>query len=364
MFTNLRIAAIAGLILALVTMSCGLFAPDANDIRSDAQQTATINAALTQAQIIIYGSATPTVPGGPTATATDGPFLSIVTDVPTNAPTNTNLPNTATATNTPTPTATLNPTFTPLATMTMMSAFNPTASSADNATVSAPNAPANVADCPTDAEMQAAFGFTARGIKPVNTSVKSEGENCKWTLQAVGVYTFTDVPFVRGWQLTVTHSDESIWVYYGDGVKRDIKGATFRYMAGYDPNHWVWDAEDLMAHEFNFGESQGRNPQYVTRNGNLNAPRWHDYDGSSCPTNVVQLAGIVGGSYKQWTWKDWDGGAHLFNASPNQYILLTAAEFTGADAHLDYWNGQQNAADQLNNWNSLALNSASFHCHP
>lgn len=258
------------------------------------------------------------------------------------------------------PTVTLNPTNT------LAVIYSPTVvvNALPTLAVSAPDQPSAVEKCPTDAEMQAAFGFTARGIKPVNTSVKSEGENCKWTLQAVGVYTFTDVPFVHGWQLSVAHPDESIWVYYGDGIKRDIKGATFRYMAGYDPNHWVWDAEDLMAHEFNFGDSQGRDPQYVTRNGNLNAPRWLDYDGTSCPANVVQLAGIVGGSYNQWTWRDRTGGAHLFNASPNQYILLTAAEFAGADAYLDYWNGQQNAADQLNNWNSLALNSASFHCHP
>lgn len=326
-----------------------------------------VDAAYTQAAAINNGQTATAVvnnalsAGGPTATSTLEPHEVIETNIALTFAAQTGIPtNTPTSTLQPSPTATLNPTIT------LAVIYSPTVvvNAPPTLAVSAPAQPSAVEQCPTDAEMQAAFGFTARNIKPVNTSVKSEGENCKWTLQAVGVYTFTDVPFLVNWQITDTWPDETIHVYYGDGVKRDFKGATFRYMPGYDKNHWVWDPEDLMAHEFNFGASQGRDPQYVTRNGNLNAPRWLDYDGTSCPANVVQLAGIVGGSYKQWTWRDWTGRAHVFNASPNQYILLTAAEFDGADAHLDYWNGQTSAADQLNNWNSLALNSASFHCHP
>lgn len=232
-----------------------------------------------------------------------------------------------------------------------------------------PPVSASVQPCLTDGQMQDAFGFTDRGIKPVNTSVKSEGENCKWTLQAVGVYTFKDVPFVKGWELTAALPDQSVRAYYGDGVKRDIMGATFRQLSGYDPNHWVQNADRLLAHEFNFGWSQGRDPHYLTINGNLTTSLWNNYDGKSCPTNTVQVAGLVGGEPNYWNAPTWPGGAWVFavprvNNNPSTFLLLTAAEVPGTlDTHIDYWNSSTGKADVLDNWQSMSLADASYHCH-
>jgi hypothetical protein len=216
--------------------------------------------------------------------------------------------------------------------------------------------------CPTDAEMQRAFGFDTKGIKPVFTG--TESEPAKWTLQAAGVGVFKEVPFLKDWQLTVTLPDGTVEVWKGDGKKRDITGATLRYVPTYPDNHWVRDDKDLLAHEFNFGWGQGRDPRYITRNGNLDVPEWQDYDGSTCPVNTVQTAALVGGSYKNWTEPDWDGGAWVFKAELNQYYLLTASQVPAHNSWIDYWNGQKKAADKLINWATLALNEASFHCHP
>jgi len=215
---------------------------------------------------------------------------------------------------------------------------------------------------PTDAEMQKAFGFDRRGIKPVFTG--TETDNAKWTLQAVEDHVFTQVPFPKDWQLTITKPDGTVEVYYGDGQPRDIMGATFRHLPSYDANYWVRDPKDLIAHEFNFGWAQGRDPRYVTLNGNLDVPEWQDFDGSTCPVNVVQTAGLAGGSYKNWTKPDWEGGAWTFKGETNQFYLLTASQVPGNESWIDYWNGQKGAVDKLTNWASLALNEASFHCHP
>lgn len=295
------------------------------------------------------GTTTPTAtPGVPYFTATP---LPTGTPVPTADPTI--IPPTAippTAVPTSTPTATLAPTPAP--------------------TVTLPVPPLVRAACPTDGEMQALFGFDrpTETLKPVFTGVRSEGELCKWTLQAVEDHVFKSVPFLNDWQLTVTDVDGNVIVYYGDGVSRDIMGASFRYMPAYESTHWVWDPDRLMAHEFNYGYGQGRNPRYITFNGNLSVRLWNDYDGSYCPTNTVQISGLVGGEPAFWTPPDWSGGAWVYKTLPRDpmgptvFHILTAAVVNDADSWIDYWSPA--GAAKLIDWEAFALSEASFHCHP
>lgn len=209
--------------------------------------------------------------------------------------------------------------------------------------------------CPTDGDMQKAFGFDARGIKPVNTS--TESDLCKWTLQAVSPYVFEKVPFLADWQLTVTLNDkyETVAVYYGDGISRDIKGATLAYLPAYPKDHWRWNANELMSHEFHYGFIE--TPYYVTVNGNTDADKWLGYTGASCPANTTQTAGLVGGSSFNWTAPDWSGGAWVFKSKT--YITLWAPWAETYNAWIDYDNG-----GKLEHYETLGLINASLHCEP
>ena len=132
-------------------------------------------------------------------------------------------------------------------------------------------------------------------------------------------------------------------------------------------DHWVWDEESLLAHEFNFGWAQGRDPKYVTQPGNFAVTGWNDYEGKTCPETTVQVAALVGGEPAYWQDPDWEGGAWVYEVlregdDPIAYHVLTASRVPGAEIWIDYWNGQTGQADKLTNWEMLALSEASFTC--
>jgi len=411
MFTKKRTrnVAIAISILVMVSISCGLFAPDANDIRSDAQQTATINAALTQAQIIVYGSPTPTVPGGPTATATDGPFISIVTDVPTNA--NTRLPFTPTATSTPTNTPP--PTFTPVVAVTYT--LTPQATStvvhaSDEETVreaviegcalGAPSvhigavtiecggnvlpapasytaAPANVTPngtdsdtCLTNAQLTAAHGWSNNYVKPLKNGLGVLWEGCgEWVTQAVGIGVYWQ-PFLADFEYTVTEANGKVSVNKGPHKGMWVWGATIRQLKTYTTPDQAWVHNDvtLMAREFNYGFRQ--DPRYGTVPGiniNLRGLWVQPKLDATCPTNTVMAAAILGGdepSYWTAPKADEPWGAGVFNSKGKGFHHLT---HPGGSGWFDVWTAANGAisvyADDAGLLETLNFEEASWHCN-
>lgn len=85
--------------------------------------------------------------------------------------------------------------------------------------------------------------------------------------------------------------------------------------------------------------------------------------GKVCPSSTEEVAALVGGSANMWTPPDWSGGAWVFR-SGGEFINLTVPTIEGFNTWVDYWNGSKGAPDKLNPGQSLALNEASFHCHP
>lgn len=137
--------------------------------------------------------------------------------------------------------------------------------------------------CPTDAQMQDAHGFTARGIKPVATGGGLAWEGCKWQIQAVG-FASIDIPFLPDWEYTVTLDDshQTVAVFYGEpNLTRKIFGASIRYRPFYNTadNNWVnrpcdrptaTDQGGLLAREFQFGVAPPRGTlTYQTVPGNI-----------------------------------------------------------------------------------------------
>lgn len=402
MFTkNKRNIAIAISILVMVSMACSLFAPDANDITNDAKQTATINAAMTNASIIVYGSSTPTAINGPTQTATDGPFLSIVTDAPaqtataifTPTKTVTPLPNTPVYTNTPRPilpTATVVPTssngqsvyddvvnlcaagvpYVKVGAIVVPCNGNvlPRTSGTDTVTDAAyelPDLSGMSTDCPTNGEMFAAHGWDTNGVKAVKDGINVEWEGCgKWQVQAVGIGTFR-LHMLEGYQYTVTRANGVVTVYYGDGSWITVWGSTVRYLPSFTSKDqsWVHDAMVLMIREFNYGYSM--DPRYGTVNGNLNIPEWTqpDVEHQKCPTDVYQAAAMLGGDdYRYWTEPDWSGGAWVFLSKGKGFHHFT---HPGA-GYFDVWTADQGHisvyADDAEIFERLNFEEGSFHC--
>jgi hypothetical protein len=217
-------------------------------------------------------------------------------------------------------------------------------------------------NCPTDAQMQDAHGFTARGIKPVFTGGGIAWEGCKWTLQAYGGGKFTDVPLLPDWQYTLTKLDGTVAVYYGaPGFRMDILGATFRYRPFYNTpdNKWVSDPCELLRREVAFG--QGRNPAYNTENGNVSctfvpssAPAT-----TSCLKDATDAASKIGGDARYWTLPDWGGGAWVFK-NKNTFYTLRYPGF----GRLDVWiEGPVSVTSaNANVLEGKKFDEASFHC--
>lgn len=400
-----RIAATAFIVLALVTMSCGLFTPDANDITTDAKETATINAALTQAQIIVYGSATPTVPGGPTATATDGPFISIVTDAPAQTATAIFTPTktvTSTATNIP-PTNTsvaVTYTLTPKATSTVVHASDEQSvrdAIIEGCALGAPSvhvgavtiecggtilpapssytaAPANVTPsgtdsdaCLTNAQLIEAHGWPTNGVKPLKNGLGVLWEGCgEWVVQANGIGVYWQ-PFLDNFEYTVTEADGTVSVNKGPHKGMWVWGATIRQLKTFTSHDqaWVHDDVTLMAREFNYGFRQ--DPRYGTVPGiNIHLRgRWVQPDlNTTCPANPVMAAAILGGDEPSyWTAPDWEGGAWTFNSKGNGFHHLT---HPGGSGWFDVWTAADGAisvyAEDAGLLETLNFEEASWHC--
>lgn len=234
-----------------------------------------------------------------------------------------------------------------------------------------PPSPANIQPCVSEAQVHADLKLPD-GVKVVKTGDQwsTPTEPCKFQIQAVGIG-HVQVTMAQKYQFTATmNPGQEIRVFYGDNVVRDIQGATVRYLNSYPADHWVWKADRLISHEFNFGIGQGRNPRYTTQPGNFNVADWNGYDGTTCPVTKVQLAALVGEEPMYWTLKDWEGGAHVYKVSrdgsgnPVAFHVLTAAQVPNMNAWLDYWNSKTNSADRLDNWATLPLADASYHCHP
>lgn len=233
-------------------------------------------------------------------------------------------------------------------------------------TAAAPQAPAQVVACPSEDLVHRDLNLpTAVKVVKTGDQYSVPTEPCKFSIQAVGIG-HTTVTMVDGYQFTVTsYPGQEVLVYYGDGQSRTVAGATIRFLAAYPADHWVFDPENLLAHEFNFGWAQGRDPRYQTQSGNLSVPDWDGFDGSQCPSNATQVAGLVGGSPMEWTPPDHSEGAWVYQAGQEgQFYLLTASVVPGSNAWIDYWNGSTRTADRLTNWASLSLADASFHCRP
>lgn len=399
-----RIAASAFLILALVTMSCGLLAPDANDITNDAKQTATINAAMTNASIIVYGSSTPTAINGPTQTATDGPLVSIVTDQPTNTPTAIFTP---TKTSTPLPTSTqqvvVTYTLAPQATSTVVHASDEqTVREAiiEGCALGAPSvhvgavtiecggnilpapssytaAPANVTPngtdseaCLTNAQLIEAHGWPTNGVKPLKNGLGVLWEGCgEWVVQAVGIGVYWQ-PFLDKFEYTVTEADGTVSVNKGPHKGMWVWGATIRQLKTYTSpdQQWVHNDVTLMAREFNYGFRQ--DPRYSTvpgKNLNLRGLWVQPKLDATCPTNTVMAAAILGGdepSYWTAPKADEPWGAWTFDSKGKGFHHLT---HPGGSGWFDVWTAANGAisvhAEDAGLLETLNFEEASWHCN-
>lgn len=211
-------------------------------------------------------------------------------------------------------------------------------------------------DCPSDAEMQAAFGFNTRELKPVRTgNDATPWDPCKWTLQAVNDFVYSAVPFVPGWQMTVTLPNETVAVYYGDGVSRDILGASFRYMPNYaasPDSDWVLDPYELMARENRYGlmatDFEPRDPGYISYSGNLGVQ-------NKCPLSVSEVSAAVGGDAADWAPLpgQWPGEAWVYQS--RRGANLAVPTFGG---WLDYSEGKVWIGEA-----PISAFEASYHCH-
>lgn len=146
-----------------------------------------------------------------------------------------------------------------------------------NATSSAP-APADqtstvVANVtvPTNQEMQDMFGFIKLGVKPVFSGSDIAWEPAKWQVQWVNNDgKLLKLKLLSNWEFTVTRKDDSVAVYYGDGVTTiEVKGATLRFLPAYNTPDSVWahDKKEMLRRENEY--SQSRVPAYETVAGNF-----------------------------------------------------------------------------------------------
>lgn len=201
--------------------------------------------------------------------------------------------------------------------------------------------------CPTDGQMQTAFGFTASGVKPVFTGEGVAWEPCKWNWIATGRGTL-EFQLLEGWEATVTRADDVVAVYYGP-VSLKIKGMTLRHLPSYSTpeSSWANNHCELLKREDEFG--MRRNPAYHTIAGNFSCSNGSSAAPAPAPAAPVQtqvqpaparqaapapqtrqaaapaakkqdnqvnndwLVTNVGGS--NWTPPDWEGGAWTYRGA-------------------------------------------------
>lgn len=243
--------------------------------------------------------------------------------------------------------------------------------SSSEAPVNPPTPPPQPKACVSEAQVRIDLKLLAN-VKVVKTGDQwsTPSEPCKFQIPAGGAEHVV-VTMADRYQFTATmNPGQEVVVFYGDGKARDIQGSTVRYLDSYPAVHWVWRTDRLISHEFNFGVGQGRLPRYATQPGNFTVAGWNAYDGSYCPQTSVQTAALVGGEMDYWSPPTWSGGAWPYavprdtNGNPIAFHVLTAAEPWGTNARIDFWNGQTGKADVLDNWASLPLADASYHCYP
>lgn len=99
---------------------------------------------------------------------------------------------------------------------------------------------------------------TEQAKKALNLDVQRLGtEKCSWVVRIPeGSSTFTaNLP--DGWMATVTESDGTIKLYYGEnGLKVSGWAATFRKLSGFPDDDAVWVPCELLKKEQDFGASE------------------------------------------------------------------------------------------------------------
>lgn len=242
----------------------------------------------------------------------------------------------------------------------------PAAANTEEPAVKNNPAPAGVtvAACPTDAQMWKMVGLP-ENVKPVFHGESISWDSCQWQWQAYDTSVSIALPLPQDWVATVTLADGTVAVYRGaEGLTVDnVAGFNLRYVPAYPEEHWVRNDCAFLAQEIGFGLR--RDPSYQTVAGNLVCENLAEING--CPTTVEQVSALIGGTPSQWTAPDWEGGAWVFKANPEEFVLLSipaSLNLDGQVVKLDYWNGQTNSAASLLPGNAgIALNEASFHCH-
>lgn len=223
-------------------------------------------------------------------------------------------------------------------------------------------------ECPTDQRMQELHGFEKGNIKPIFTGGIDGAipwEPCKWTLQHVA-FKVIDIIMLVDWEYTVTDEHEVPLVFYGDGNRRNIMGATIRYRPAYNTpaSRWVNDPCELLKRENAFG--QRRTPSYETKSGNVSCGSFQpqvtqgggNNNASSCFANGKTAADALGGKEDKWfqedatnfpgTWKYKDKG---------QNVRLRHPGF----GTLDYWDGSAKTTNQKGDL-PVDVDEATFKC--